>query len=398
MLEAADRGSQEPMSECDPPKSEGFRKRSETPLPGDNSYEIADLRVEIGRGRVVRQDRVLPLTKLSFDLLVALIQASPNVLTPDLMMERVWPGVVISPETVTQRVKVLRDALGDSPRNPRYIEGVRGRGYRLLPTPTLLSQPSPTPPTALSSFGPESAMRPAPSIWRRFWPALAIGTIAAACVLVYWLQAVRSDKYVTIERKAVTVSAAPIESIAVLPFENLSTAPNGSIIALGMSEAILHHLGKVHRLTVIARTSSFAFQGVHADSRDIARKLNVHYLLEGSVQTDQLRLRVTAQLVDAATGTDVWSIRLDRNPQDIFAVQDEISQAVARALQSSLRDREPAIASSNGTKQIGAWLAFQQGRALVATRRISDLKSARQHFAEAIHVQHAARKRAREDA
>jgi adenylate cyclase len=167
----------------------------------------------------------------------------------------------------------------------------------------------------------------------------------------------------------VMVSAVPIESIAVLPFENLSTAPNGSIIALGMSEAILHHLGKMHRLTVIARTSSFGFQGVHADSRDIARKLNVHYLLEGSVQTDQLRLRVTVQLVDATTGTDVWSIRLDRNPQDIFAVQDEIAQAVALALQLSRRDREPAIASRNGTKQIGAWLAFQQGRTLVATRR-----------------------------
>jgi adenylate cyclase len=340
--------------------------------PLGRSYRVGDLLVDMGRGRVTRQAEVVPLTKLSFELLIALIEVAPNLLTPDLMMQRVWPGVVVSPETVTQRVKVLRDALGDDPRQPRYIEGVRGRGYRLVARVV---------PTDVAGVVSPESVSPK-------WPytralLILIGVITAV-LAVYRLEGARFGKQVVIERKAVMVSSAPPASIAVLPFQNLSTAAHGGIVALGMSEAVLHQLANLHQLTVIARTSSFAFQGRNEDVREIGRRLNCHYLLEGSVQSDPVRLRVTAQLVDATTGGHVWSIQLDRNPRDIFAIQDEIAQAVTQALQLSLKAQADAGANAHRTRSIEAWLAFQQGRALLATRKISDLETAKERFAEAI--------------
>src|SRR5579862_7883306 len=96
-------------------------------------YTVGDLLIDIGRQRVTRGESVIALPKLSYDLLLALVRAAPNLASLEELMEQVWPKVVVSPETLSQRVKLLRDALGDDPRAPRYIEGLRGRGYRLIP-------------------------------------------------------------------------------------------------------------------------------------------------------------------------------------------------------------------------------------------------------------------------
>ena len=182
-------------------------------------------------------------------------------------------------------------------------------------------------------------------------------------------------------------SARPPErSVAVLAFENLSPEANGNVVALGISEAVLHQLASVQQLAVIARTSSFAFQGHNEDVREIGRKLNARYLLDGSVQSDQNRLRVTAQLIDASTGDHVWSMRFDKTRQDIFAVQDEIALDVARALKLSLDASTTDKLTGQRTANLDAYFAFLQGRALASTLRIADLKSAAEQFARAINM------------
>ena len=173
-------------------------------------------------------------------------------------------------------------------------------------------------------------------------------------------------------------------AIAVLPFQNLSTSKDGEVLAMGIAESVLHQLANLAELDVISRTSSFTFGDREADAKEIGRQLGARYLLEGSVQSDRTRMRVTTQLIDTQTGADVWSMRFDRPPGDIFEVQDEIAVQVTRALELSLDASAVDRLTGQGTKNLDAYLAFLQGRSLLANDRVVDTKDAIGHFERAI--------------
>src|SRR5262245_26665623 len=118
-------------------------------------------------------------------------------------------------------------------------------------------------------------------------------------------------------------SGAKGMAVAVLPFRNLSEAAGGEVLAAGIAESVLHQLANIADIDVISRTSSFALRERAADAREIGRQLGARFLLEGSVQSEPTRMRVTTQLIDAQTGADIWSMRFDRPPGDVFAIQDE---------------------------------------------------------------------------
>jgi TolB-like protein/Tfp pilus assembly protein PilF len=149
------------------------------------------------------------------------------------------------------------------------------------------------------------------------------------------------------------------KSIAVLPFANLSADPDQDYFSDGLAEEIINLLAQMAALKVIARTSSFAFRGKEQDVREIAKALNVTHILEGSVRRSGSRVRVTAQLIDAADGSHLWSERYDRELNDIFAIQDEISAAIARALRVKLsRDAAP----ERYAPKLDAYEAFLKAR------------------------------------
>jgi TolB-like protein/Tfp pilus assembly protein PilF len=173
------------------------------------------------------------------------------------------------------------------------------------------------------------------------------------------------------------------QTVAVLPFENLSRAEDGEVLALGIAEAVLHQLANLAQLEVISRTSSFAFRERNQDAREIGQQLGARYLLEGSVQSDRTRMRVTTQLIDARTGSDVWSMRFDRPPGDVFAVQDEIAVQVARALELSLDANATDRLTGQGTNNLDAYLAYLQGRSLLANDRVVDMREAIAQFERA---------------
>jgi TolB-like protein/DNA-binding winged helix-turn-helix (wHTH) protein/Flp pilus assembly protein TadD len=331
-------------------------------------YQVDDLVVDTGRMTVARSGVNLALAKLSFDLLVALIEAAPRVVSPDELMDRVWPGLVVSPETVSQRIKLLRDSLGDDSKSPRYVAGVRGRGYRLLPD---VLRPG-------GDGGSAEAIGAVPATGdkRRHFllPLLTLVLIAATGA---WLLLDRGREAVP-GNEAASAAPLPARSVAVLAFEDRGGSAGTDILAQGIPETVLHQLARFPGLTVIARGSSFAFQDRDEDLRVIGRKLNVRYLLEGSVQTDGQSLRVTSSLVDAETGASVWSMQFDRAPQDVFAMQDEIAIEVARAMQITLDAGTDAVAGlqQGATEDYDAYFAFLRGRALLASLRIIDLPAA----------------------
>src|SRR5438477_7942726 len=163
---------------------------------------------------------------------------------------------------------------------------------------------------------------------------------------------------------ATTIAEA---SIAVLPFLSLSADPENEIFSDGMSEEIISALMQIKNLHVAARTSSFSFKGKHVDLRLIGEQLNVRTVLEGSVRKSGNRLRITAQLVNAADGYHLWSETYDREMKDVFAIQEEIAKAIAQRLQVTL-DSEQRPLFRAGTDNLEAFKLYTQGRSLFFQR------------------------------
>ncbi|MET3838349.1 adenylate/guanylate cyclase domain-containing protein [Bradyrhizobium sp. OAE829] len=155
-------------------------------------------------------------------------------------------------------------------------------------------------------------------------------------------------------------------SIAVLPFTNMSGDPEQEFFSDGISEDIITDLSKISGLTVIARNSSFTYKGRAVDIRAVGRDLGVGTVLEGSVRRAGARLRITAQLIDAATGAHLWAERFDRNMSDLFEVQDDITSRIVEALKVTMSPSEKARVAGSGTGNIDAYDCFLRGRDLIA--------------------------------
>jgi adenylate cyclase len=177
-------------------------------------------------------------------------------------------------------------------------------------------------------------------------------------VRVYSLQvgAAAERKPMASEREKPSEQTAPStqRSIAVLAFNNMSGDPEQEYFSDGITEDIITDLSKVAELSVIARNSSFAYRGKPVDVKQVGRELGVRYVLEGSVRKAGGRVRVNAQLIDAANGSHVWADRFDRELTDIFAVQDELTEKITSALKIKLTQSERALLASGGTKNADA--------------------------------------------
>jgi TolB-like protein/DNA-binding winged helix-turn-helix (wHTH) protein len=348
----------------------------------------------VGRQCLLRGEAEISLPNLSFRLLVALIESAPNVLSYDRLMELVWPGQVVSPETVNKRVKLLRDALGDDAREPRYIAGVRSRGYRLIapvqaappveiaaPVPQLESRDTP------ASMGDEPATQLQPAAHatsgkrrRLLWTAAAVGIAVAVAFTVSREMSHRSPP------RDPTANAAKTIAVAVLPFANLSVESADAYLALGVPEMIISRISQSQVFSVIARGSSFALASQSLGSREVGSRLNAAYLVGGSIQRDADRLRVDVQLTDAAANTVVWSAHFDRRLRDIFEIEDEIGDQVADALVLRSGAAKPKPLAKERSGNVEAYLAFLRGRTLLGRFTVPESEAAVPYFEKAIEL------------
>ncbi len=169
-------------------------------------------------------------------------------------------------------------------------------------------------------------------------------------------------------------------SIAVLPFNNLSGDPEQEYFADGMTEDIITGLSRFRSLFVIARNSTFAYKGKSPDVREVARDLGVRYILEGSVRRGGDRIRITGQLIDAETGNHLWAERYDRELEDIFAVQDEVTEAIVAAIAPEIGDVERERAQRKSPGNLDAWGLYQRGLAAYYSSTEEGLRSAIEQF------------------
>jgi TolB-like protein/DNA-binding winged helix-turn-helix (wHTH) protein/Tfp pilus assembly protein PilF len=287
-----------------------------------------------------RNDERVPIAPKSFDVLAYLVEHAGQVVTQDEILEALWPETYVNPEVLRKYILEIRKALGDRADKPEFIETVPKRGYQFIAAVTdestaerpdaLTSQPTEEQGTkkndgsAISPSGRElsSGKR---GLWKLvIIPLLAI--VAAAGLGLYLLLA-RSGR-----------NAPPLtdKSIAVLPFADMSPARDQEYFSDGLAEQLINDLAKVSGLKVIGRSSAFQFKGKNEDLRDVGRKLGVANVLEGSVSREGNHVRITAELIKADDGFQLWSQTYDREIEDIFAVQDEIALAATQALQLKL--------------------------------------------------------------
>jgi adenylate cyclase len=175
-------------------------------------------------------------------------------------------------------------------------------------------------------------------------------------------------------------------SIAVLPFDNMSGDPEQGFFADGMAEDIITLLSRVPDLFVIARNSTFVYKGRSSDVRKVAGELGVRYVLEGSVRKSANRIRITAQFIDAETGGHIWAERYDRELQDIFAVQDEVTQGIVGVLQSRLLHAEVRLARRKAPEAVDAWGNLVQAKVKLFAHRRRDIDEAEPFARKAIEI------------
>ena len=280
------------------------------------TLRIGDWLVNPLSGEIARGEERVRLEARAMRLLVCLAARPGEVVSIDALLDEVWSGVVVTPDSVYQAVAALRRLLGDDAKQPAYIVTVPRLGYRLVaPVESLADTPAAPPPARSRS---------------RTYALLALGILLVGS-LTY---------YLVVERNAASQAAASAaanqKTIAVLPFLDLTDSMNEEPFADGMTEELIHRLSKVKGLRVPAPTASFYFKGKQLPVAEIARSLHVSYVLDGSVRKSGDTLRVAARLVRADDGYVVWSENYDRPVDDKLMVQDDIATEVTSALRRSI--------------------------------------------------------------
>ena len=309
----------------------------------DSALWIGEWLVNPALDTISRGAETHKLEPRTMRLLVCLAQADGRSVSLDRLLAEVWSGVVVGSASVYQTVSQLRKLLGDTDSPPRYIATVPRKGYRLVapvrpaeppaaaPLPAVSPRPPsspPAPPESLDSPPFAAPVQPASSDApgrNRTWIFWGIGIlVCCAAALALW----------RLEFSAPAAAAA--NSIAVLPFVDMTPDKSDQSLCDGLTEELSNWLSQIPSLRVVARTSAFAFQGRNEDVRRIGKALDTTHLLEGSVRHYDDHIRVTVQLIDALDGFHEWSSSFDRTTADTIALQDDISRAVAEALQIRL--------------------------------------------------------------
>ncbi len=285
-------------------------------------FSLGDWIIRPQRCSIEHGNEFVRVKPKSMAVLECLARAAGDVVSRNDLFDAVWPGAVVSDDVLTQCVVELRKAFGDSARDAQVIETIPKKGFRLIQALTPVVR---KPVTVSTSSLEAGRLRDK----KKSWPVIRTLLIGAGATLLaaalFWHQSGL--------RKAQSSSDSDsTRTIAVLPFVDMSPAHDQGYFADGLSEELINRLTQLEGLQVTGRTSSFYFKGRNDKLRDIGNSLNVSHVLEGSVRKSENQLRITAQLIDVATGFHLWAGKYDRPLTNIFVVQEEIAEAVAKAL------------------------------------------------------------------
>jgi TolB-like protein len=291
--------------------------------------------IDTGQYQLSLDDKLVPVEPLVFDLLVYLIENRERVVGRDELLENLWSGKVVTDSALAARLKDARKALGDSGSKQEFIKTVHGRGYQFI--------------APIVESGKVDPMRTVEKI---------------------------------ITGQNLELPAKP--SIAILPLQNESDDTEAEVFSEGVSDGIINGLTRFRDLFVMGRSSSFSFRGKAVDTPEIGRQLGVRYVVQGVVRKLGERVRVSVELVDAETGQNLWSDHYDRELKDVFAVEDEVTQAIVTTLVTQVEDAAYHHSKIRTPENLEAYEWLLQGNRFVVRGGKEDIFEARRMYQQAL--------------
>jgi len=352
----------------------------------ESGFLLGPWRVEPRRNVLIQGEEERRLENRLMQTLVFLAEHQGQAVTREQFFDAVWKGLVVNEEALSRAISLLRSALDDDSRSPKFIQTIPGVGYRLIAEAVPVEEQKTEIPTAGAGETASRAVR-RPSRIPRWAPLGVLALVLGYVVLdIFWLHPKGVEPEVSTTGGQAPSATAPQKrdenSVMVMPFVNMSSDPEQEYFADGVTEEILNLLAGVSNLRVPARTSSFFFKGRNEPVAQIAKTLGVSHVLEGSVRKSGGRVRITAQLIEADTDKHLWSKTYDRELKDVLKIQEEVASSIAGSLVDSFKGLESAPASR--TDSLAAYEAYRTGRLLWWRRSPRDFRDAIELFNRAI--------------
>jgi len=355
------------------------------PVKAKAIFEFGAFRLDPAERLLLRENVPVQLPPKVFDALVVMVASRGRLLGKDELLRTVWPDSFVEESNLTLYISILRKALRDGEDDFQYIETVPRHGYRFI---AAVREVGDTPPgvgasTAAMPDGHRFTEVPGSVILESLRPRRGFRSLTYAIAAIALLLAVLILTP-TVRKRLRSSLPRPIQSLAVLPLQNLSGDPAQQYFADGMTEALITDLAKIPGLKVISRTSIMQYKDSHERLPQIARELGVDGIVEGSVLRSGDRVRITAQLVRAATDEHIWAESYERGLRDLVALQDEVSRSIAAQVQREIAPPSPQRLAASAAASPQAREDYLKGRYFWNLRSEAGYRKAIEYFQAAI--------------
>ena len=335
---------------------------------------FATFEVDLRAGELRKQGKRIKVQEQPFHVLTVLLQRPGEVVTREELRSQNWPPdtFVDFDNSLNTAINKLREALGDSADNPRFIETLPRRGYRFI-APVRGMDDGVATPDKEKAGGSKTLLRLP-------WLVAVVSMAALAATLLAF------DVFRVRERVFNDVRVPPIQSLAVLPLTNLSGDPAQEYFSDGMTDALITDLAQMGSAKVISRTSVMGYKKTTKPLREIARELNVDGIVEGTVQRSGDRVRITAQLIYGPADKHLWASSYERNLRDVLALQEELARAIVAEIKVKLKPQDPIPPRSGRAVDPRAYDAYLRGLVYSRHEGVDSKRTSLEYFNRAIQI------------
>lgn len=357
-------------------------------------YEFGPFRLDPVKRQLLREGEVVPLKPKVFETLLALVQATGQVMEKEELMQRIWAGRIVEEANLSMNISALRKALGESPTENHYIVTVPGQGYSFVAevrriqaeeTGVLPAAFIPTEQPVVSEAATEPladlpvlSQPSLPDVQPRRKLVMFVGVVllvGLSLALYYWRRET--------PRQSVTAELLPVKSIVVLPFTQLN-ANADEYLGLGVADVLITQLSKLRQLKVRPTSAILRYKGQSSDPVTVGREQQVDAVLEGTIRQTAEHARVTVRLISVRDGATLWAEKFDEQLGAVFQLEDVIAQRLVRALALQLSGVDQERLAKRGTDNAEAYRLYLLGRFFWNKRTADGTQKALEYFDQAI--------------